>query len=205
MADIIPWRVSGSYYEVCNCEAICPCRRQGGRTGGRSTFGVCAFALSWYIREGHCGRIDLTDQPVVLVGSYDDDEPGAPWRVILYVDERARPDQHGALAAIFLGRLGGATLRNFAVAIGDVYAVRQARITLDHRRDRERMQAGDFVVARTVTPARSDEAVSCGIPGHDRPGREIVAELFRVEDAPLRWEVTGRCGFATDFAYTADV
>ncbi len=205
MADIIPWRVAGSYYEVCNCEAICPCRRQGDRPGGRSTYGICAFALSWHIREGHCGSVDLTDQPVVLVGCYDDDEPGAPWRVILYVDERAHPDQHDALAAIFLGRLGGATLRNFAVAIGEVYAVRQARITLDHRRDRERMQAGDFVVARTVTPVRSDEAVSCGIPGHDRPGREVVAELFRVEDAPLRWEVTGRCGFATDFAYTADV
>jgi len=204
VADIIPWKVTGSYYEVCNCEAICPCRRQGDRPGGRSTYGICTFALSWYIREGRCGRIDLTDQSVVLVGRYDDDEPGAPWRVILYVDERARPDQHDALAAIFLGRLGGATLRNFAVAIGEVYAVRQARITLDHRRDRERMRAGDFVVARTATPVHSDVAVSCGIPGHDQPGREIVAELFRVEDPLLQWEVTGRCGFATDFAYAAD-
>ena len=45
MAD---WRVAGSYFEACNCEAICPCRRQGGQklTTG-STYGVCDFALSW--------------------------------------------------------------------------------------------------------------------------------------------------------------
>jgi hypothetical protein len=30
------WRVSGSYFEVCTCEAICPCRRHGSRKGGRA-------------------------------------------------------------------------------------------------------------------------------------------------------------------------
>ena len=28
------WRVRGSYFEGCNCEAICPCRSVGGRPGG---------------------------------------------------------------------------------------------------------------------------------------------------------------------------
>ena len=47
MSLYMPWAVSGSYYEVCNCEAICPCRRHGARKGGRSTYGTCDFALSW--------------------------------------------------------------------------------------------------------------------------------------------------------------
>jgi hypothetical protein len=46
--------------------------------------------------------------------------------------------------------------------------------------------------------------VSCGIPGHDRPGTEMLTEVQRVDDPPLRWEVFGRCGFATDFAYRSD-
>lgn len=46
--------------------------------------------------------------------------------------------------------------------------------------------------------------VSCGIPGHDHPGREVTADILRVSDGPLQWEVHGRCGFATDFAYAAD-
>ena len=54
MAD---WRVAGTYLEACNCEAICPCRRQGGQklTTG-STYGVCDFALSWRIVEGETVR-----------------------------------------------------------------------------------------------------------------------------------------------------
>ena len=204
MTATTAWRVQGSYYEVCSCEAICPCRRVGDRRGGRSTYGICQFALSWQIQQGQYEEIDLRNLAVVLAGSYDDDEPGSPWRVMLYVDERAAPAQHEALAAIFLGRAGGTTLRNFAAAIGNVYAVRAARIELDHTPDREHMQAGDWVAARTARAVDADGVVSCGIPGHDQPGQEIVADQFRVEDAPLRWQVTGRCGFASEFAYSSD-
>ena len=100
------WRPSGSYFEACNCDAICPCRRQGGRklTDG-STYGVCSFALSWHV------------------------------------------------------------------------------------------VAGQFAI---VGP------VSCGIPGHDRPGEEVRTEVMRVSDRPLDWDVAGRCGFATTFDYSSD-
>ena len=49
------WRVAGTYFEACNCEAVCPCRREGGRMGGRSTYGRCDFALSWRVTEGQAG------------------------------------------------------------------------------------------------------------------------------------------------------
>src|SRR6202795_5146751 len=96
-------RVAGSYFEACNCEAICPCRRQGGlklTTG--STYGVCDFALSWRITEGRSGQLDLAGLSVVLAGSYRDNEPGKPWRVCLYVDEQATSAQREALTGIFL-------------------------------------------------------------------------------------------------------
>jgi hypothetical protein len=51
--DILAWAVAGTYFEACNCLPICPCRQVGGRDGGRSTFGVCDFALSWSIADGH--------------------------------------------------------------------------------------------------------------------------------------------------------
>jgi hypothetical protein len=51
---------------------------------------------------------------------------------------------------------------------------------------------------------RPGQPVSCGIPGHDRPGQELLAELLRVHDQPLVWELTGRCAFATDFHDRSD-
>ena len=200
------WHVSGSYFEACNCDAICPCRRQGGQklTSG-STYGVCSFALSWKIADGHFGATPLSGLSAVLAGSYRDDETGKPWRVTIYVDDRGIPEQQLALTQIFTGQAGGTAFKNYAAAIGHVYSVRPARIDLDHRPDHRSIKAGDYVVVRGGTPvAAPNGAVSCGIPGHDHPGDEVRTELLRVADPPLEWEVVGRCGFASDFRYASD-
>ena len=197
------WAVAGSYFEVCNCEAICPCRRVGERAGGRSTYGICQFVLSWQISQGSADGLRLDDLAVVLAGWYEDDEPGSPWRVSLYIDEQASDEQNAALAAIFLGRAGGATMRNFAAAIGTVHAVRRARIELSHVPRRWSIRADTYLTVHAGTPVDAPAPVACGIPGFDRPGQEVIANTFRVEDAPLSWDLHGRCGFATDFDYSS--
>jgi len=199
-----PWRVSGTYFESCNCDPICPCRMVGRRAGGRSTHGVCEFALSWMVHEGAMGEIDLSRREVVLAGWYSDDEQGSPWRIALYIDDAADAGQYEALSDIFLGRAGGTTLQNFAAAIGEVHAVRRARITLDHVPGRRAIDVDNRVTVRAAENVPSAEPVACGIPGFDHPGQEVLASLLRVDDDPLHWEVAGVCGFATDFDYFGD-
>src|SRR5215218_9156698 len=97
------WDLAGTYLESCNCDAICPCRRIGGRAGGRSTTGICLGALSWVIDEGRAGPHDLSGLGTVLASCYSDDEPGSPWDYFLYVDERGDGPQREALAKIFTG------------------------------------------------------------------------------------------------------
>ena len=199
------WHVSGSYFEACNCDAICPCRRRGGvKISAGSSYGVCDFALSWRVIAGQSGDLNLSDLSVVLAGSYRDDEPGKPWRVCLYVDDQGSAEQQGALTEIFLGRAGGTSSRNFAAAIGEVYAIRPARIELVHVPGRWFMRAGEHVLVRATVPVPSDEPITCAIPGHDRAGEELQTETMRVNDDPLRWEVSARCGFASTFDYLSD-
>jgi hypothetical protein len=201
------WRLTGSYFEACNCEAVCPCRRVGGRPGGRSTYGHCDFALSWTVEDGAAGALALSGLNVVMVGRYGEDPglvPGLPlgaWEVALYLDERASPAQAAALEAIFLGRAGGTALANFAAAIGRVHGVRRATIDVDHARGRQAVRIADRVEVRARSPVPSDETISCGIPGHDQPGEEWVADVLRVHEGALSWEVVGRCAFATRFHY----
>jgi hypothetical protein len=208
MSDSFPWFLSGTYYEVCNCEAICPCR--ANRDVRRSTYEQCDFALSWHITDGHTDLLDLSGFSVVLAGAYHREEPAKPpshwppWRVVLYLDENVNSKQQSALTDIFLGRAGGDTVRNFAHAIDDVYAIRLARIDLNHASNHEQMKVGEFVTARTREPVVTDELVFCGVPGAEQPGQEIVAGRFRVDDAPLRWEISGRCGFAKEFTYSSE-
>src|SRR3954453_9308671 len=136
MAVATAWHIRGSYFESCNCDAICPCRRIDGVAGGRSTHGICTGVLSWLIEEGDADGADLTGLAVALAIRYDDDEPGSPWSWILYLAERGSGEQLGALEAIFTGELGGDALTHFPWAwkASELLGVRRAPIELDHTR-----------------------------------------------------------------------
>ena len=200
------WRVRGSYFEACNCEAICPCRSVHGQPGGPSTYGVCYGAVSWHVYEGHAGPVDLSDRMVVLSLRYRDDvQPTTLWEVVLYIDDRAHDAQHDALAEIFLGRAGGSVARLYGPAIGEVHAIRPARITLEHVAPRKRINVIGYLTIEAEGAASEAGVVRCGIPGFDHPGTELYADMLRSTDEALRWEVRGdrKASFATDFDYSS--
>ncbi len=200
------WQIDGTYLETCNCDAICPCRTVGGRRGGRSTHGTCFGALSWLVERGRLGSLDLSGLGAVLVCGYDDDEPGSPWRVILLVDSRGTPAQRDALADILLGRLGGTPLQQFPWAwkASEVLGVHAVPIEIDHTRGRGWFRAGRRVTVRIAGPVPDQEVVSCVIPGHDHPGRELYAELLQLAAGPFQARLSGVCAFETSFSYRGD-
>jgi len=198
------WWAAGTYFEVCNCDAICPCRQLDGAPGGASSYGDCRFALSWLVEHGHFDEVNLAGMSVVMVGWYDDAEPHSPWRVALYVDENTDHMQFEALTAIFLGRAGGTPMRNFANAISEVHHVRRARIELSHQRKRWRIRVDRFVSVTATRPVETEQVVSCGIPGHDQAGEEVIAGQYVVDDDPLSWHFKGRCGYSASFDYRGD-
>jgi hypothetical protein len=201
------WLVRGSYFEGCNCEAICPCRSVGGRPGGPSSYGECFGALSWHVREGNRDGVDLSDLRVVLSIRYlDRVRPSTPWEVVLYVDDAADERQRDALAGIFLGRAGGSVARLYGPAIGEVHVVRPARITLDHVQPRKRIDVVGYLTVEAEGEASDAGDVRCGIPGFDHPGTEFYGDTLTSTDPLLRWEIRGRrhASFATDFEYRSD-
>jgi hypothetical protein len=203
--EYLPWELSGTYLEACNCDAICPCRAIGGRKGGRSTYGVCMGALSWSIERGRAGEVDLAGLGVVLALRYSDDEPGSPWRYFLYLDERGDDSQRQALEAIFTGRMDGTADEQFPWVwkASDRLGVRASSIQIDHTPGHGRFSAGDQVSVKVGGPAPDQEPVTCVIPGHHRNGREVLAELIEVADDGLSFEFQGRCGYESTFEYSS--
>jgi hypothetical protein len=202
---IVDWRIAGTYLEACNCEAICPCRRIGGRQGGRSTYGVCEGALSWAIRRGYAGDVDLSGLAAVLALRYGDDEPGSPWDYMLYVDERSDEHQREALEGIFSGRLGGTASVQFPWAFkpSRPLGLRTVPIQVEHYARRSWFRAGEYVSVRVGDPVAEQQPVTCVIPGHHRSGAEHHAEQLQVHDGPLAFEVDGRCAYQTTFEYSS--
>ena len=197
------WRIRGTYFESCNCDAICPCRTIDGVKGGRSTHGVCLGVLSWVIEEGAADGIDLSGMPVAIASHYSDDEPGSPWTWILYLHERASSEQRGAIEQIFTGQLGGDAERHFPWAWkpSDLVAVRPVEIEVNHTRRRQLLRIRDRVSVRIRARYDGGETVSCVIPGHERAGEELVADQLLVEDGPLAFSYRGVCGYGSTFDY----
>jgi hypothetical protein len=202
----VTYSVSGSYFESCNCDPICPCRMSDGIPGGRSTHGVCFGALSWLIEDGHVGEVDVRGLAVALVVRYDDDEAGSPWTIVLHVDATGDERPRAALADVCVGRLGGPR-------VGVLPWVRKARHLVDVRtstiqlvpeEEGYRLQVGEAVRLRATKPFASDAVVRCGIPGYEEPGRELVAEELTVSDDPFAWELSDNCAFASTFAYASE-
>lgn len=199
------WSIAGSYFESCNCDAICPCRSIAGRPGGRSTYGECVFALSWLVAEGHAGDIDLSGLAAVLTGRYHDDEPGSPWSFFLHLDDRGDDGQRTMLGDILLGKLGGEHVENlpWVRKPSELLGVRRSRIEIDHTPRRQWFRVANSTSVRVAAPAEGDEQVTCLIPGHERHGEELTVESLKIDDAPLHFEFEGNCAYAADFAYTS--
>jgi hypothetical protein len=199
----VSWRIAGSYFESCNCDPICPCRRVDGVAGRRSTHGECLGVLTWAIERGTVEDVELSGCKVAMAIRYHDDEPGSPWSYVLYLDEGADDRQHEALRRVFTGALGGDALKHFPWAwkASHLLAVRPAAIDVSHEPRRQWLRIRDVVSVRVRDAWRGEQAVSCVIPGHHQRGQELVAEELRVDDGPLRFQFSGSCGYAAPFVY----
>src|SRR5437763_10531251 len=199
---MVAWEISGSYLEACNCEAICPCRRIGGRQGGRSTYGECLGALSWIIEAGRAGKVDLAGMKVVMANRYHDDEPGSPWTYALFVDAGGDEPQRHAMADILTGRLGGTPYEQFPWVFKDasLLGVEAVAIEIDHTPGHGWYRAARRFEVRIREPFPDQDPVTCIIPGHHRQGRELISESIEVSAGELAFSVSGRCAYEATFA-----
>lgn len=162
-------------------------------------------ALSWAVRDGHAGDVGLSGLGAVLACRYDDDEPGSPWTFFLYVDDRGDARQREALALILTGALGGTPGEQFPWVWKESRPLgwRPAPIEIEHAPRRGWFRAGEHVTMRVRGPVARQEPVTCVIPGHHRPGTELHADLLRVDEGPLSFELSGRCAYQSTFDYSS--
>ena len=155
------------------------------------------------IDRGSADAVALDGLAVGMAIRYHDDEPGSPWSYVLYLDERALPDQRDALEGIYTGRFGGDALRHFPWAWKEsrLLAVRSVEMEVSHEPRRQWLRVRDHVTVRIRDAWSGPETVTCIIPGHERRGEELIAEELLVDDGPLRFELHGSCGYSARFDY----
>jgi len=131
MPDVPRWRVTGDWFDTCNCSIPCPCTFAQPPTND-----ICEGILAWNIRQGNYGDVRLEGLSVMALGTFKGNmwEGQAKATMGLFLDERANEWQREALQMIFGGRAGGwpGTFANF---IGEVRGMEFAHIDFHVDRD----------------------------------------------------------------------
>jgi hypothetical protein len=194
------WKISGSYFETCNCDLACPCVFLSPPTNGD-----CTVLLAWHIDQGRFAETDLDGLNAVLAAYSPGHMLEGKWKVALYVDERANQNQQDALTQIFSGQAGG-HLAALAPLIGEVLGVKAALIEYRSEGQRRSLRLGDVADAEIEGLPGQDgaEVTVAGAPFVAVPGVPLVlakSKQLRFSDYALRWEVSNKNGYFSPFAY----
>ena len=99
------WAISGTYFETCSCDFICPCVTH--QMAVRPSKGTCTFAMGFQIERGSYGSVSLAGLNFIVLGRTPEAMGKGNWSVGLIADERASAEQRDAIAGITSGTQGG--------------------------------------------------------------------------------------------------
>lgn len=97
-----PYQLSGSFFELCDCQSICPCW-----VGQLPDEGRCTGAFAWKIEAGKIGDLDVAGRSVVSVSFHTGHRNTGGQEVYVFIDDKASDAQYDALLKTFIGRNGG--------------------------------------------------------------------------------------------------
>ena len=185
------WKVSGQYYETCNCDFVCPCV-PGGMTVSPSK-GSCNFAMAFEVSHGTYGTVSLDGLGFIVLGFTPGMMANGDWSVGLIADERASAEQTEAITAIASGAAGG-PMAALSGLIGKFLGVQAAPIRFDRAGAKWSVKASDFVDmaaegAKGLNPDAT-EPMHLDNTGHPAADRFALArgEKIRVHALGLAWD-----------------
>ena len=191
--------VEGDYFETCTCDVSCPCvwLRPADQE-------ACDVMLAWHVKAGDKDGVDLSGLNAVMAVHTPKQMTDGGWKVALYLDDRATPEQSEAMGAVFSGAAGG-HLAALAPLIGEVAGVAPATIPFDRYEGSLRAEVKDALTMSSEEIKGMDGVTT---PVITNPLLGAVAQPVRQAKAGDvayhgHWDVeySGTNSFVTDFKY----
>ena len=158
--------LEGKLLEVCDCNVLCPCW-----IGEDADNGTCDTVLAYHIEKGKIDGTDVSGLTIGLLAHIPGNILQGNWRMAVFVDDKASPQQQEAILNAWTGKLGG-PLADMAKLVGEVVAVERAPISFSVEAGEGRLRIGTVAEA-TMAPYKSragnvttlNESVFSTIPG----------------------------------------
>ena len=135
------WSLTGSYFETCSCELMCPCNLSFDHG---ATYDYCRVTLVFNVRRGEVEGTDIGGRIVAIVADTPKVMTEGNWKVGVFVDQGADDEQFDKLVKVFSGQLGG-PMAGLAPLIGEVLGAERASIEVKEEGLNHSVRIGDQV------------------------------------------------------------
>jgi hypothetical protein len=139
------YKLEGQLLEFCSCNVLCPCWLGEDPDGD-----LCEGFISYHVEKGTINDINVSGLSIVIATIIPGNILKGNWRIAIFIDDKATPEQQEALLSAFGGKIGG-PLADIAQLIGEIVGVERAPITFAVKDGKGQLQIGSNVEAE-ITP-----------------------------------------------------
>jgi len=201
------WQLSGTYFENCSCDVVCPCTTSGLTMPADQE--RCRVVLAFHVERGEVDGVDVSDRTVVVVADTPQVMAEGNWRLGLVMDAAATKEQAAGLGAIFGGQAGG-PMAGLAPLVSEVMGMETARIDFVDDGRRHSLKAGDFIdieIEDYVPPQLRPDGDVEMLTGMFHPANSTLtiaqATRARVSVFGLDMDHAGKNGHSAPFAWSS--
>ena len=198
------WRISGSYFETCSCDVVCPCT--ASLTLG-ATNDYCRVVLVFNVKDGEVEGVDVSGLTVAAIADTPKVMTDGNWRLGVFIDSSASDEQAEKLGGVFSGALGG-PMEALGPLIGENLGVERAAIEVREEALTHSVKIGDAVdfEVEDVVPFGVESGRPARLVGIFHPaGSELtIAHATRSKIDAFGISYEGKSGFSnSEFAWAA--
>jgi hypothetical protein len=198
------YRMTGTYFESCNCDVACPCGASNLLLP--ATNDRCDVLLAFHVEDGEVDGVDVGGTTVAMLADTPGQMSDGGWRVGLFLDEAADDGQREALTAVFSGQQGGPAAL-FGPLIGELLGIEVAPIEFADDGRRHRVRIGDAVDIEVEDFAAAEDGDVMTLHGIGHPANTTLALAqgvrARIQAFGLDLDNTGKNAHSAPFAWQA--
>jgi hypothetical protein len=198
------WNLSGSYFETCSCDLMCPCNMSFDHG---ATYDYCRVVLVFNIKQGEIEGTDVSGLGVAAIADTPKVMTEGNWRLGMLIDERATDEQVELLAAVFGGQKGG-PMEAVTPLVGEILGVERVSFELVEEGLTHSAKIGDSIdfEIEDIVPFGVETGQPVRLVGvfHPAASEFNAAEAKRSKISAFGIEYEGKTGIsASAFAWAA--
>jgi hypothetical protein len=198
----MPWNLTGSYFETCSCDVICPCTASLSLGATRDR---CNVVLVFNVKSGEVDGTDVSGLAVAAVCDTPKVMSDGNWRLGVVIDAAASDEQAEKLGGVFSGALGG-PMEALGPLIGENLGVQRLPIEVEEDGLKHSVRIGDEIdfEIEDVVPFGVESGEPAKVTGIFHPvGSELtISRATRSQVNAFGIQYEGRSGFSkSEFAW----